>query len=51
MLGGVAHYKITPEEFAAAAPELIAAGATSLGGCCGTTPQFIRELAQQTLVE
>jgi methionine synthase I (cobalamin-dependent) len=51
MLGGVAHYKITPEEFAAAAPELIAAGATFLGGCCGTTPQFIRELAQQTLVE
>ena len=51
MLGGVAHYKTTPEEFAAAAPELIAAGATFLGGCCGTTPQFIRELAQQTLLK
>jgi methionine synthase I (cobalamin-dependent) len=48
MQGGVAHYKTTPEEFAAAAPELVAAGATFLGGCCGTTPQFIRELAQQT---
>jgi methionine synthase I (cobalamin-dependent) len=48
MQGGVAHYKTTPEEFAAAAPELVAAGATFLGGCCGTTPQFIRELAEQT---
>jgi len=51
MLGGVAHYKTTPEEFAAAAPELIAAGATFLGGCCGTTKQIIRELAQQTLLK
>ena len=51
MLGGVAHYKTTPEEFAAAASELVAAGATFLGGCCGTTPQFIRELARQTVLE
>ena len=51
MLAGVAHYKTTPQEFAAAAPELIAAGATFLGGCCGTTPQFIRALAIQTVLQ
>jgi methionine synthase I (cobalamin-dependent) len=47
MLGGVAQYKTTPEEFAASAQELVEAGATFLGGCCGTTPEFIRSLAQQ----
>ena len=45
MVGGVAKYKTTPEEFAASAQELADAGATFLGGCCGTTPEFIRELA------
>ncbi len=47
MVGGVAQYKTTPAEFAAAAQESIAAGATFLGGCCGTNPEFIRELARQ----
>jgi 5-methyltetrahydrofolate--homocysteine methyltransferase len=47
MIGGVGQYKTTPAEFAASARELIKAGATFLGGCCGTTPEFIRVLAQQ----
>jgi 5-methyltetrahydrofolate--homocysteine methyltransferase len=47
MIGGVAQYKTTPAEFAALAQELVEAGATFLGGCCGTTPEFIRTLAQQ----
>jgi 5-methyltetrahydrofolate--homocysteine methyltransferase len=46
MVDGVARYKTTPEEFAKSAAELIAAGATFLGGCCGTSPEFIRELAR-----
>ena len=46
MVGGVAKYKTTAEEFAASAKELIAAGATFLGGCCGTSPEFVRELAR-----
>jgi 5-methyltetrahydrofolate--homocysteine methyltransferase len=46
MAGGVAKYKTSPTEFASSASELIAAGATFLGGCCGTTPEFIRELAR-----
>jgi methionine synthase I (cobalamin-dependent) len=47
MSGGMAQYKITPKEFAASAQELVQAGVTFLGGCCGTTPEFIRELAGQ----
>jgi|SRR5271165_6377049 len=46
MISGVAQYKTTPAEFAASARELSEAGATFLGGCCGTTPEFIRALAQ-----
>lgn len=43
---GVATYKTTEEEFAESANELIAAGATFLGGCCGTSPEFIKQLAK-----
>jgi len=42
---GVAKYKTTPEEFAEAAKQLADAGATFVGGCCGTGPEFIRVLA------
>ena len=41
-------YRITPEEFAEtlkSAPEM---GVRMLGGCCGTTPDFIRALSAQT---
>ncbi|MDR3232406.1 MAG: homocysteine S-methyltransferase family protein [Planctomycetaceae bacterium] len=37
-------YHQTPEKFAEAAKELIAAGADYIGGCCGTTPEYIRSL-------
>jgi 5-methyltetrahydrofolate--homocysteine methyltransferase len=47
MKGGVARYQTTPAEFAASAQELFDAGATFLGGCCGTNPEFIRALAHQ----
>ncbi len=40
-------YRQTPEDFAAAAPELVAAGAGFLGGCCGTTPEFVRALCRR----
>jgi methionine synthase I (cobalamin-dependent) len=39
-------YRTTPEEFAGYAPQLVEAGATFLGGCCGTRPEFIRALNQ-----
>lgn len=35
-------YRTTPEEFARYVPELVRAGAAYIGGCCGTTPDFIR---------
>jgi 5-methyltetrahydrofolate--homocysteine methyltransferase len=35
-------YHETPEDFAARARDLVAAGASIVGGCCGTTPEHIR---------
>lgn len=39
-------YLATPEYFAAMGREMVAAGASLVGGCCGTTPDHIRALAQ-----
>ncbi|MDD6037869.1 MAG: homocysteine S-methyltransferase family protein [bacterium] len=43
---GVTVYRMTPEEFAAAGAKLVEAGASIVGGCCGTTPAHIRALKQ-----
>jgi methionine synthase I (cobalamin-dependent) len=37
-------YPTGPESFALHVPDLIAAGATFVGGCCGTTPEHIRAI-------
>ncbi len=37
-------YKMTPELFAEAMTGLVKAGASIVGGCCGTTPEHIRVL-------
>ncbi len=39
-------YTITPEEFSTDMAEAAQLGVTILGGCCGTTPDFIRSLSQ-----
>ena len=39
-------YLATPEYFAARGRDMVAVGASLLGGCCGTTPDHIRALAQ-----
>jgi 5-methyltetrahydrofolate--homocysteine methyltransferase len=39
---GRAEYLTAPEEFASNIPELLASGANFIGGCCGTSPTFIR---------
>ena len=44
---GHAVFDLPPEEFAAQAEELLALGASILGGCCGTTPEHIAALAQR----
>ena len=38
-------YDIDADEFATAMQEMARNGATVLGGCCGTTPEFIGELS------
>ena len=38
-------YRMTPEEFAEAGVALVKAGAAIVGGCCGTTKEHIRALA------
>ena len=40
-------YPTTPEQFAGAIPALVEAGASFVGGCCGTTPEFIRAIKDQ----
>ena len=47
IVDGQARYPVTPSEFARSGQDLAGAGATFLGGCCGTTPEFIRALGQQ----
>ena len=40
-------YKVTPEEFAEQSEKMAKIGASVLGGCCGTTPDHIRCLADR----
>jgi 5-methyltetrahydrofolate--homocysteine methyltransferase len=44
LLDGKAVYKVTPAEFANAAQKIYAAGITIIGGCCGTSPEHIKEI-------
>jgi len=43
---GMPVYEQAPEEFCAHALELFDAGVNAVGGCCGTTPEFIRLVAE-----
>jgi len=40
-------YRMTAERFASHVPALLAAGARFIGGCCGTTPEFVAALRRQ----
>ncbi|MDR1606110.1 MAG: homocysteine S-methyltransferase family protein [Streptococcaceae bacterium] len=44
MENGETVYKISPETFVAETQKLLAKGVAVVGGCCGTTPDFIRQL-------
>ena len=44
---GTTCYNIEAEEFAEEMEVLVNAGATILGGCCGTTPEFIRQIHER----
>ena len=46
LVNGKTIYRETPEIMARAMKEVVAAGASVIGGCCGTTPESIRAIAQ-----
>lgn len=46
VIDGQTAWRTTPAEFARHGPALVEAGADFLGGCCGTGPAFIAELAK-----
>lgn len=46
LVKGMVTYDTRPEYFAKAAVRLVEEGAKLIGGCCGTTPDHIRELSR-----
>ncbi len=48
LVNGKTVYDMGPEEFASFGPLLVEAGASILGGCCGTTPEHIKGLVDRT---
>jgi 5-methyltetrahydrofolate--homocysteine methyltransferase len=47
MVDGRTIYRQTPAQFADYVPQLLDAGAAFLGGCCGTTPEYIKAVAKK----
>lgn len=43
---GQAVYNMTPQDFTLHMKTLVDMGASIVGGCCGTTPEFIRRMAE-----
>ena len=46
LVDGETRYSISPLDYADAVGELVEAGVAIVGGCCGTDPAYIRELAK-----
>ena len=44
---GDAVYSMGADEFAFHMEALVKAGADIIGGCCGTTPEYIRKVAER----
>ncbi len=47
MVDGQTVYAQTPEQFAEHVPALVEAGAAFVGGCCGTSPEFIAAVCER----
>lgn len=47
LVGGGAIYEETPEHFAQTARKFAECGARLIGGCCGTTPEYIKVLRKE----
>jgi len=48
MVGDLARYDTGPAEMAEFARHFIDAGAQVVGGCCGTAPEHIRAIVEQS---
>jgi methionine synthase I (cobalamin-dependent) len=46
VVDGQTVYRQTPAEFATYVPQLIETGASFVGGCCGTSPEFIQAVVK-----
>ena len=47
VVNGETVFNVTPEDFASEMFEISNMGATVLGGCCGTNPEYIRALSEK----
>ena len=47
LVDGKAVYSLLPEDFAASMEKVMGAGASILGGCCGTSPDHIRAMVDR----
>jgi 5-methyltetrahydrofolate--homocysteine methyltransferase len=47
LVDGRTVYKVTPEDFAAAAEKIHSAGVSIIGGCCGTGPEHIKAMCEK----
>jgi len=47
LVDGRTVYKVSPEDFAAAAEKIYSAGVKIIGGCCGTGPEHIKAMAKK----
>jgi len=48
LVDGRAVYKVSPEDFAAAAEKIHSLGINIIGGCCGTVPEHIKAICGKT---
>lgn len=46
-VGGKTFFDVSPEEFAKTTADLATLGVRAVGGCCGTTPEYISALAEK----
>ena len=46
LVGGKTVFRETPQDMAGQVRALVEAGANIIGGCCGTTPEHVRRIAQ-----
>ena len=47
LVKGKTSFDMSPEKFASFAKELVSAGVSLLGGCCGTTPEHIKKVKRE----